>query len=61
MANFRGYNSLTSGSNRMINAPLAWRIPFFSVFGATENNSQTENIFGLTKKASLVLKNGFRF
>jgi len=53
MANFRGYNSLTSGSNRMINAPLAWRIPFFSVFGATENNSQTKNIFNLTKKASL--------
>jgi hypothetical protein len=31
------------------------------VFGATENNSKIKNIFGLTKKASLVLKNGFQF
>jgi hypothetical protein len=31
------------------------------VFGATENNSQIENISGLTKKAYLVLENDFRF
>jgi hypothetical protein len=34
---------------------------YFLVFSATENNSQTENIFGLTKKASLVLKNYLHF
>jgi hypothetical protein len=31
------------------------------VFGATENNNKTENIFGLTKKTSLVSENSFRF
>jgi hypothetical protein len=34
---------------------------YFSVFGMIENNSQTENIFNVTKKASLVLENGFHF
>jgi hypothetical protein len=31
------------------------------MFGAIENNSQTENIFDLTKKAYLVLKNDLYF
>jgi hypothetical protein len=34
---------------------------YFSVFGATENNSQIENIFDLTKKASIISKNDLRF
>jgi hypothetical protein len=35
--------------------------PYFSVFGAIENNIQTENIFYLTKKAYLVSENDLHF
>jgi hypothetical protein len=35
--------------------------PYFLVFGATENNRQTENIFGLTKKAYSVSENDLHF
>jgi len=39
-----------------------WKcFPYFLMFGAIENNSQTENIFDLTKKAYLVLKNDLYF
>jgi len=31
------------------------------VFSATKNDSQTKNIFNLTKKSYLVSKNGFCF
>jgi hypothetical protein len=34
---------------------------YFLVFSATKNNNQTENIFGLTKKAYLVSKNELHF
>jgi hypothetical protein len=34
---------------------------FFVSFGVIKNNSQTKNIFGLTKKATLVSKNYFYF
>jgi hypothetical protein len=34
---------------------------YFLAFGATENNNQTENIFGLIKKASLISENDFTF
>jgi hypothetical protein len=35
--------------------------PYFLVFGATENNSQTEHILGLTKKTYLVWENDLYF
>jgi hypothetical protein len=35
--------------------------PSFLVFGAIENNSHTETILCLTKKASLVSENDFHF
>jgi hypothetical protein len=31
------------------------------MFGATKNNSQAENIFSLTIKASLITENDFHF
>jgi hypothetical protein len=34
---------------------------YFSVFGMIENNSQTENIFCLTKKVYLVSENDLHF
>jgi hypothetical protein len=44
-----------------IKVHLFGRKSYFTVFDAIENKNQIENIFGLTKIASLVSKNDFHF
>jgi len=44
-----------------IKVHLFGRKSYFTVFDAIENKNQIENIFGLTKIASLVSKNDFHY